>query len=265
MLKTNFIILYLFFIAICTFSACESSDDTMEPAPARTFADVEADFQALDISPGTHDVTLEILNGVSYDFRVIVPERAAQEDRPLVLTFHGASASTEAHKNTACYAEPGLDTLDAFIFSPYTEGGLWYSDASQQMMGDLIYLIRKYWPIEEDKIAVTGYSNGGNASWLFSKFQSSTISAAIPMASSYDVHELDGSVAVWQVPLYVIHGENDELFPVETTQTWVEATNNAGSDVTFVVAPNLGHYTPCDYVPYLKEAAIWLKETVWMD
>lgn len=266
MIKPNLIFRFFsFFIVLLFVSACDRSDDMMDPPPTRTFADVEADFQALDLSPGVHDVSLEINNGVFYHFRVIAPERAAQERRPLVLTFHGASLSTDAHKNTACYAEPGLDTLNAFIFSPYAPGGLWYEDRNQQMMGELIFLIKKYWPIQEDKIAVTGYSNGGNASWLFGKFQSSTISAAIPMASSYDVHELDGSVGVWDIPLYVIHGENDELFPVDTTRAWVDATINAGSDVTLVVAPNLGHYMPCEYVPYLKDAAIWLKETVWME
>lgn len=265
MYKRDFFICYFSFLVIIVFSACQKSDDGPEPQPIRTFADVEADFQAIDTSPGTHDVSLEMPNGVTYQFRVIAPERAAQEDRPLVITFHGASTSADAHKNTACYAEPGLETLNAFILSPYTEGGLWYTDESQQMIGDLVFLIRKYWPIDEEKIAVTGYSNGGNASWLFSKFQSSTISAAIPMASSYDVNEANGAVAVWEVPLYVIHGENDELFPVATLQSWVEATRNAGSDVTLVIAPELGHYTPCDYVPYLKEAAVWLKETVWKD
>ena len=35
--------------------------------------------------------------------------------------------------------------------------------------------------------------------------------------------------------------------------------------IFFVVADGLGHYTPCDYVPYLKDAAIWLKEIVWME
>ena len=266
MIKNNSRILYFLFSVILLATACSSSEEPMiDPMPLRTFADVEADFQALDISPGVHDYSLEILNGVIYDFRVIAPERGAQEDRPLVLTFHGASTSADAHKNTACYAEPGLDTLNAFIFSPYAEGGLWYEDVNQEMIANFMFLMRKYWPIEEDKIAVTGYSNGGNASWLFSKFQASTLSAAIPMASSYDVHELDGSVNVWDIPLYVIHGENDELFPVDTTQAWVDASNNAGSDITLVIAPELGHYTPCEYVPYLKDAAIWLKHDVWME
>ena len=131
------------------------------------------------------------------------------------------------------------------------------------MVGDLMYLALKYWPVDQDRLAVTGYSNGGNASWSFAKFQSNTLSAAIPMASSYDVHDLSGNVNVWNIPLYVIHGEEDELFPVEQTREWVEATVAAGSDVTFVVAPGLGHYEPCSYVPYLKDAADWLENEVW--
>jgi len=266
MLRTNLIIPFSFFFALLVLNACQSDDDpVVVPVPSRTLADVEADFQALDLSAGVHDVSLEIINDVFYHFRVIAPERTDGETRPLVLAFHGATTSTDAHKNTACYVEPGLDTLDAFILSPFAEGGLWFEDKNQEMIGNLVFWIQKYWPVDTDKIAVTGYSNGGNASWLFSKFQSNTISAGIPMASSYDVYELDGSVGVWDVPLYVIHGENDELFPLDTTQAWVEATIDAGSDITFVVAPELGHYTPCEYVPYLKEAAIWLKETVWMD
>lgn len=265
MLKTNLLPFSFFIFCVVIIGSCKSSDDPMDPVPIRTFADVESDFQALDISAGIHDVSLEIVNGVYYDFRLIAPERNGQEERPLVITFHGATGSTDAHKNTACYAEPGLDTLNAFILSPFAEGGLWFENQNQQMMANLLFLVQKYWPIEDDKIAVTGYSNGGNASWFFSKFQSSVISAGIPMASSFNVHEIDGSVGVWDVPLYVIHGENDELFPVDTTQAWVDATVNAGSDVTFVVAPNLGHNTPCEYVPYLEEAAIWLKETVWID
>ncbi len=264
--KTNTLIYLLSFVIVLIFSACKSSDDdTIEQAPPRTFEDVEVDFQALDISPGVHDISLEIVNGIYYDFRVIAPERATGENRPVVFTFHGASSSPDAHKNTACYAEPGLDTLNAFIISPYAEGGLWFATQNQDMVGNLVFLIKKYWPIEEDKIAVTGYSNGGNASWLFTKFQPGTLSAGIPMASSYDVNELDGTVGVWEVPLYVIHGENDELFPIDTTQAWVDATIAAGSDITFVEAPGLGHYEPCEYVSYLEDAAIWLKETVWMD
>lgn len=253
---------YLFLISsLSIVIACSKDDD--QPEGPRTFDDVEADFQAIDLSPGIEDIELELPDGEIYKFRVISPERSNNERRPFILALHGASSSPDAHKNTACYVEPGLESLDAFILSPYAEGGLWFSQTNQNMIGNLMYLTLKHWPIDAGKIAVTGYSNGGNASWLFAKFQASTLSAAIPMASSYDVYELDSTVTKWDVPLYVIHGEEDELFPVEQTREWVEATVAAGSDVTLVVAPGLGHYVPCSYVPYLKDAASWLQNEVW--
>ena len=252
---------FLLLFAISITLACSKDDD--EPSGPRTSQDIEEDFQDIDLSPGITDIDLEAFDGEIYNFRVIAPERNGNERRPFILALHGASNSPDAHKNTACYVEPGLEELDAFILSPRADGGLWFSDDNQQMVAHLMFLVQKYWPIDRDKIAVTGYSNGGNASWLFGLFQANTLSAAIPMASSYDVHDINGNVRKWDIPLYVIHGENDELFPVEQTQEWVDATVAAGSDVTFVIAPGLGHYEPCSYVPYLKDAATWLQEVVW--
>ena len=93
----------------------------------------------------------------------------------------------DAHKNTDCYDEPGLEILDAFILSPNGGADLWYDNSNQEKVAILISLVKKYWPVELDKIAVTGYSNGGNGSWFFGEYQATTISAAIPMASSYSV------------------------------------------------------------------------------
>lgn len=263
MYKTTQPLIYFFLVSILVLSACK---DEPEPVPQRTVQDMEADFQAIDLSPGIHDVSLEIVNGLFFDFRIIAPERAEGELRPMVLTLHGASGGAAgAHKNTDCYDEPGLESLNAFILSPNGGAGLWYDVPNQEMLATLMFLAQKFWPIDLDKIAVTGYSNGGNGAWFLGENQGASLSAAIPMASSYNVYRTDSAVAEFEIPMYVIHGENDELFPLEETQGWVKAAQDAGSDITFVVAPGLGHYTPCDYAPYLKDAATWLKEEVWME
>jgi len=254
-------ILPIFLFVLLAGIACKKDEN---PPPDRTFDDVEKDFKAIDIAPGIHDISLEILNGIVYNFRVIAPSLAPAEKRPLVLALHGASGGDpDAHKSTACYVEPGLAILNAFILSPNGGNDLWYDDSNQEQVATLIYLAKKYWPINFDQIAVTGYSNGGNGSWFFGETQSSTLSAAIPMASSYNTFNQNGVARKMNIPFYVIHGENDELFPLAQTQAWVEATQSVGSDITFVVAPGLGHYTPCDYTPYLQEAALWLRDTVW--
>jgi predicted peptidase len=127
----------------------------------------------------------------------------------------------------------------------------------------LLQLAAKFWPVDLERVVATGYSNGGNASWLFAELAPNIFSAGIPMASSYDLTNMDGSGRKIEVPMYVIHGENDELFPIEITKNWVDLSIQAGSDITFVVAAGLSHYEPCSYSPYLKEAVTWLKETVW--
>ncbi len=262
MLKSIKTILPLLLICVLAVTSCKKND--ADPVPGRTLDDVERDFAALDLSPGIHDVSLEILNGVIYKFRIIAPTRAANEKRPMVLALHGASAGNpEAYKTTACYVEPGLASLGAFILSPYGGNGLWYESYFQQEVSYLMYLTKKYWPIEQNKVAVTGYSNGGNGSWFFAETQSSSFSAAIPMATSYNTLNPDNSGRKINIPLYVIHGQNDQLFPIAQTQAWVQASINAGSNITFVVAPGLNHYQPCDYTPHLQAAANWLKNTIW--
>lgn len=253
-------ILPLLLTCIVVFSSCKKDDAT----PSRTFDDVERDFNALDLSAGIHDVTLEMLDGQSYKFRVIAPVRAAGEKRPMILALHGASGgNAEAYKATACYVEPGLASLNAFILSPYGGDGLWYENYYQQEVMTLLNLAKKYWPVELNKIAVTGYSNGGNGSWFFAETQPASFSAAIPMATSYNILNPNGSGRKINIPLYVIHGQNDELFPLAQTQSWVQASQAAGSNITFVVAPGLGHYVPCNYTSYLQQAASWLQNSVW--
>lgn len=257
----NSIILSLFLVCIMAFGSCKKDDST---TTGRTFADVERDFAALDLSPGIHDISLEMLGGDIYKFRVIAPVRVAGEKRPLIVALHGASGgNAEAYKATACYVQPGLASLNAFIISPYGGNGLWYEAYFNQEVMTLVNLAKTQWPIEVNKVAVTGYSNGGNGSWFFADTQPASFSAAIPMASSYNILNPGGLGRKINIPMYVIHGQNDELFPVAQTLSWVQASQAAGSNITWVVASGLGHYVPCSYTSYLQQAANWLKNSVW--
>jgi predicted peptidase len=117
--------------------------------------------------------------------------------------------------------------------------------------------------IDENKVVITGYSDGGNGSWFYAQYYSDLFSAAIPMASSYNSVGSDGIVPKIDIPLYVIHGENDDLFPLAQTEEWVNQSKNAGSSIEFVIASGLTHYEVCNYVGYLTTATNWLQNEVW--
>lgn len=253
---------YLFLSALIFISGC-SSDDSADTPAQRTLADVKVDFAALDLAPGIHDVTLEFLGGKTWDFRVIAPAIVGSNMYPLIFDLHGASGgAADAHQKTDCYLEESFENMEAFMIVPNGRDEIWSAFNNQEQVINLLFLAREFWPIDPNKVALTGYSNGGNGSWFFGETQPSLFSAAIPMASSYTTIATNGSVRVMPIPMYVIHGENDDLFPVEQTEEWVTKTVDEGSDITFVIAPGLGHYEPCNYVPYLKEAVIWL-DNLW--
>jgi len=243
------------------------NDDDVVELP-RTADDVREDFQNLNLQPGINDVSIESLTeGFFWTFRVIVPVGASETNKkPLIFSLHGGAQNIipDAHKNTDCLISPGLDgIIDAYIISPNSNGKLWYDQSNQIQILALYDLATSYLPIDTTKTAITGYSDGGNGSWFYSQYFSNMFSAAIPMATSYNTAKSNGTVEKINIPLYVIHGADDLLFPVETTQGYVDASIAAGSDIHFVIAPYLDHYEVCDYVPYLRDAAQWLADTVW--
>jgi len=242
------------------------SDDVAVVEP-RTQAEVTADFRALNLQPGINDFTLETLSpGVYWNFRVIAPEDASSSNkRPLVMDLHGGSgnSSPNAHKGSSCYTEEGLAELNPFIISPNAGAGEWYDIDNQNQVLILLQLATENWDIDSNKTVVTGFSNGGNGSWFFADFYPQFFSASIAVASSYDPERQDGSVPKMNIPLYVIHSDSDEVFPLAETQGFVNKEVNAGSDVVFVVAEGLSHFSPCDYVSYIQDAASWILNDVW--
>ncbi|GGK31766.1 hypothetical protein GCM10007962_27650 [Yeosuana aromativorans] len=261
----KYLLTSLFFLII---SCNKSSVDSPGTETARTADDVRQDFESFDFQPGVNDVSLEsTTKGFFWNFRIIVPEGASETNKkPLIFNLHGGAQNNipEAHKSTDCLISPGLDgIIEAFIISPNSNAQLWYEPNNQIQILALYDLATSYLPIDTSKIAITGYSDGGNGSWFYAQYYPNMFSAAIPMATSYNTAKSNGSVEPITIPLYVIHGENDTLFPVETTQGYVDESIAAGSDINFVIAPGLDHYHPCDYVSYLREAAQWLKTTVW--
>ena len=249
------------------FSSCSKENgDDITIVYSRTIEEVTEDFQNLNIQPGVNDISMEsITAGIFWNFRVIAPANASETNkRPLVLALHGASGgSPAAHQSTSCYVEPGLVDLNAFIISPNAGTEQWYSINNQIQIVNLLKLARANWDVDISKVLVTGYSNGGNASWLYADFFPQYFTASIAMASSYNTRRSDGSITAITIPLYVIHSTGDELFPVAITQGFVDDSVSAGSNIEFIVVDGLSHYTPCDYVQHLKDGVTWVQTEVW--
>ena len=262
----------LVLILVCLVGGCSNEfldNDTREVAentPQLDIEDVRAAFANLSFNPGINDYSLDVLYNKKWDFRLIVPESAGNEPLPLFVNLHGGvlTPRPDAHKGTACLIAPALDEMEAYIISPNAQGLLWYDEANETQVLKLVEFALENLNIDPAKIVVVGYSDGGNGSWFFADYHPEVFAAGIPLASAYGLSKTaDGLVKKIEVPLYVIQGEFDVLFPYTNTETWVEQAVNAGSDIILVKALGLTHGQPCDYLPYLKDAISWLNTTIW--
>lgn len=233
--------------------------------PDLTIEQIEDDFSKLLVQTGVNDFSLNIGNNQTWDFRIISPEITDDELVPLFVNLHGGALTPrdDAHKGTACLIEPALDDTKAYILSPNSKGLLWYDQANESLVVNLVQFAIKYLNIDSDRVVVMGYSDGGNGSWFLSDAHPELFSAGIPMASAYGLSYENGILQKTEIPLYAIQGEFDELFPFTNTESYVELSVAAGSDITLIKAVGLTHSVPCEYLPYLKDAIEWLKTAVW--
>ena len=262
--KLKSIVIFII-IAIPFIYGC--SDPEVVPIDQWTWADTDKSFEEIEIVPNdTIDVILEIPEPpYEYTFRIITPKNFDEVNgNPLVLSMHGGvgGAGRTAHQYLNCLTN-GLEEIEAFIISPNADRVQWYDLYNQKKVTKLIDLAIKNWPINEEKIVATGYSDGGNGTWFMAEFYPDIFSAGIAISTSYNTLTSAGKPRRINTPLYVVHSTGDELFPFEQTETWVIRTKAIGSDITFVVADSLSHFAPCDYTELFHDGVVWLQEEVW--
>jgi predicted peptidase len=151
--------------------------------------------------------------------------------------------------------EPALIGLGAIITAPDCPGIDWIQSESDQFILDLISQIRNHYSIDSNKILITGYSLGGIGTWhLVEKF-SEQFTTALVMAGEPPT---EINTTNWKVPLYVIHGRDDELFPIVNTTKKVVKMENGHMDITYRILDGVSHFEVHKFLDPLQEAVHWV-------
>ena len=217
----------------------------------------EASLEDMDLSAGVHQASLPLPVGGSFVFSYAVPSPAPEpgDSIPLIIALHFAGGNGNDY--LVNLAEPGLRDLGGIIVAPNVLGTVWTNFLSENSVMGFIALAIEDWPIDPDRVVVTGYSDGGIGTWYLTDRHPEVFSAGIPMASP-PVGSLEQ-----RGPLFVIHGAQDELFNVQTTIQAVDILRSNGTIVELRVPEALSHYEAYSYVETLREAVPWLQETIW--
>ena len=202
--------------------------------------------KTFELKQGIHHVSLEMNNGKSWDVNISVPELESNEKVPLVIALHWAGTGNTYKEYSECLAFPGFSNYKAIIIAPSGDVSHWITGYNEYRVINLVKQLKKHWPIIEDKISVTGYSNGAIGAWQYAQKYPKIFTAAFAQSGSYDSAQL-------KIPMYVLHGKKDELFNVSSIENSLKASERLGSTISFSILEDYSHFMGCAYVSALKK------------
>jgi predicted peptidase len=248
-MKRTFWYWSLFFLMVIGCSKDESSKNSLPTL---------AEFQKIDLTAGERNSELTLADGTVWQYRISVPELASNTSVPLLINLHWAGEYNSYIESMRCLVEPAFKDSGYIIFSPRIGfGENWFAEESRDRILAFLDLAIANWPIDRNKIAVTGYSLGGTGCWNYALTHDDYFSAAIPMAGAYIA---DKKITI---PMAVIHGTEDKLYNYDLAIGAIETSRAMGSDITIITAEGRSHLEACLYMPYLMDAAEWLRNDVW--
>ncbi|NGP45457.1 prolyl oligopeptidase family serine peptidase [Bacillaceae bacterium SIJ1] len=176
---------------------------------------------------------------------------------PLVLFLHG---SGERGSDVKKVEEQGLPKIMTawherpfMMIAPQCKEGTDWSQWLDTVIALLDEIVDKY-PIDEDRIYVTGLSMGGYGSWALSAMAPARFAAVIPICGGGDIAHAS---ALTSIPIWAFHGAKDDIVPLDRSEAMVEAVQQAGGNATLTIYPDAMHdswtetYTNADVIQWM--------------
>ena len=94
-------------------------------------------------------------------------------------------------------------------------------------------------PIDETRIYLTGLSMGGYGCFAFAAAEPNLFAAVVPICGGGDPRTASKLV---DTPMWIFHGDADDVVPVEQSREMVESIRAAGgTKVLYTELPGVGH------------------------
>jgi phospholipase/carboxylesterase len=190
-----------------------------------------------------------------------VPETIrAEAPAPLVMALHGGGGSgrrflwswlREARSRGALLVAPSALVHTWAISGP---------DADSPNLERILDFIRSSWPVDPQRLLLTGMSDGGTFTYRSGLAAGSPFTHLAPVSAAFHpilAHGADPR-RVQGLPVHIVHGGFDWLFPPELARRARQALEQAGARVSYREIEDLSHCYPREMNGPLLE---WLADT----
>jgi phospholipase/carboxylesterase len=210
-------------------------------------SDLAAQARLARPAPGAGVLHLDNDYGSRGGYSLYLPESGEpDEPAPLVVALHGGSGHGRAFLWTWL---PAARAAGAALIAPTSVGSTWSLQGADEDTPNLARILletRARWPIDPTRLLLTGMSDGGTFAYLSGLQADSPFTHLAPVSAAFhpvllalaDPERLRG------LPIQVVHGGLDWMFPIGLAREARDALLAAGAKVAYREIADLSHCYP---------------------
>jgi phospholipase/carboxylesterase len=222
----------------------------------------DADLLARLAGPGQQDT------GIIHDhnepgsrggFSLYVPEYYTPDRAwPLVMALHGGSGNGRGFLWSWLR---DARSHGAILVAPTATGSTWAlmgEDSDSPNLARILDLVRSRWNVDPNRLLLTGMSDGGTFCYVTGLESASPFTHLAPVAATFHplMAEMADAERLRGLPVYLVHGRLDWMFPVQVARKTQAALSAAGANVTYRELEDLSHCYPREMNPAILN---WLR------
>ena len=205
------------------------------------------------------------LQDTTYRFQVYVPvEYTPEREWSVILYLHGAD---EVGEDGQAQTQVGLgpiiqeypERFPAIVVFPQARSRKgWRGEMAELAVRALEQTMGEF-RCDRERVYLTGVSMGGYGTWYLALMHPQRYAALLPICGGLDMPSLPerpkptadasdqerdyvgAADRLRDIPVWVFHGEQDEVVPVEESRRMVKALREEGVEVRYTEYPGVGH------------------------
>jgi phospholipase/carboxylesterase len=180
-------------------------------------------------------------------FSLYVPEYYTPDRSwPLVMALHGGSGNGRGFLWSWLR---DARSHGAILVAPTATGLTWAlmgDDTDTPNLTRILSHVQERWNIDSQKLLLTGMSDGGTFCYVTGLESTSPFTHLAPVAATFHplMAEMADAERLRRLPIYLVHGQLDWMFPVQVARQTHQLLSAAGADVTYRELDDLSHCYP---------------------
>lgn len=208
-----------------------------------------------DVATGVVEATRLAADGTEFPYVLLVPDSYdSTQSYPVEVMLHGGVGRPKPEAGESIW-RGGYDSIrqeDRLVVVPLAwNEAIWWQSSQAENIVEILRTVRRDYNVDDNRVTLTGVSDGGTGAWFFAFKQASEWAAFLPYIGHPGVLRNAQSGGGYRLyfenlvgkPFYIVNGENDRLYPAASLASFVEILVQQEVEHTFRIIEGGGHNT----------------------